>query len=496
MIQYAPRSVMYVKNKFLRVFHCCLFVIFLLAGNTYAEVYDNLTCANCVSLEMSDPNYWVNNLDTNPDRLLLNSREILKVNKEISDEEGTCVLDLTKMEENCKQSDRKKELLKSVDDVFEYMVRRYPNKDRKLYVDGYLIDNFSYFQKLKDAISNTGFVDDDKIVQIYSVAVERADIKNLPTSKVWGYDEPNDPDDESLNSVLEVNEPFVIRAKCEIDGEIFYYGLSNSCDGWVNAKSLALFKTKSDWLDAWKVDINKKGFLVVLQDKIVLEQSLLKPKTSGVTLYQGTVLKLVPYNKLPVNVGERSTWHNYVVYLPTRDEEGNYAKEYALIPMHSDVSVGYLPLTQKNILHVAFNCLGNRYGWGGMLGATDCSSYCKAIYKCFGLDLPRNTDWQEKVPNRCVDLKNMTNQEKNDFIKKLPIGSLLYMDGHVVMFIGSNGDDNFVIHNSGSMLMSDGSVRSISIVVSPLSVKRRSGKTYLESLNCAVLYDNECFVKN
>ena len=35
--------------------------------------------------------------------------------------------------------------------------------------------------------------------------------------------------------------------------------------------------------------------------------------------------------------------------------------------MSRDVSVGYLSLTNEEIIKQAFKCLGDRYGWGGML---------------------------------------------------------------------------------------------------------------------------------
>lgn len=488
-----------MRKVFKMSFLLVLFSVLLLFDIAYAKEEGNLTYSYGVTSEMSKLNYWIDKLGNDPNRILLNHDEISKVNKDIIKEKGNYVVDLTKIREPYRQAERKKILLDELRSNFEYMAKDYQNNDRKLYADGQLIDNEQYINRLKETILETGFVNDHKKVQIYTVAVKRADIKLIPTSKVWGYDTPEDPDDEALNSVLEVNEPFVVRAKCEFDGETFYWGLSNNCSGWVNAKDLAICKTKKEWIDAWKVDINKKDFLVVLQDKIALEESILKPKTSGIVLYQGTILKLVLEDEMPTQVGERATWYNYVVYLPTRDQNGNYVKEYALIPQHLDVNVGYLPLTRENILRVAFNSLGNRYGWGGMLGATDCSSYCKAIYKCFGLDLPRNTGWQIKIPYRSISLMDMTDQEKRDFIRKLPVGTLLYMDGHVVMFIGNDGEDSFVINNMGSLVLPNERLKIkkiYSVAIVPLSVERKNGKTFLQAIDYAVIYDNDYLDKS
>ena len=164
-----------------------------------------------------------------------------------------------------------------------------------------------------------------------------------------GYSE-DDTDDEVINAVLEVNEPFIIKQKCTVlseEGEInFYWGCSNNCSGWINVEDLAICKDRDEWLDAWKVDPEGDDFLVVTQDKIVLEKSRTAEYSSEVKLAIGTVLKLVPEEELPESIKERGTLNNYVVYLPTRDSEGNYVKKYALISQHCDVHVGFVPLTQ------------------------------------------------------------------------------------------------------------------------------------------------------
>lgn len=455
------------------------------------EIKSNVTYPKKVGSDMLDVSYWVNKLGREADKLLLNSSEIESINQDIIAGEGTRVNDIIAITEEMTQSERKRFLIKEVEDDFDYMVRDYPNKDRKLYVDGELINNLPYFENIKESILTTGFENDNEKIQFYSVATKRTEVKKFPTKAIWGYDSPNDPDDESCDTTLEVNEPFVIRAKCSIGDDMFYWGLSNSYTGWVNAKYLALFDTKEAWLEAWKVNVAGKDFLVVTQDNITLEPSTSAPETSEVQLKIGTVLKLVPKSELPERVNERATWNNYVVYLPTRNEEGKYVRSYALIPDRYNVSIGYLPLTQKNILNVAFSCLGNRYGWGGMLGSMDCSAYTKAICKCFGLDIPRDSDPQERIPNIIANLGNMTDEEKEAYIEKLPVGTPLYFPGHAMIYLGSENGVNYVISDTGSLSDTDGdlNVRSMySVIINPLTVRRRNGNTWLKCLTSALVF--------
>lgn len=455
------------------------------------ENKDVVTYAQEVTSDMTNSTYWSDKIGKDSDKLMLNTNEITKINQEIIDESKTHVCDISKITEDKTQSERKALLASDIEDEFNYMVRNYPDKDRNLYVNGELIDNLPYIENLKNSVLTTGFENDEEKIQIYSVAVKRTEIKKFPTKSTWGYDEPDDPDDESCNSTLEVNEPFVIRAKCTIEENTFYWGLSNSYTGWVNGKDLALFDSKQNWLDSWKVGISGKDFLVVTQDSIKLDFSTPSPEKSEVELKLGTVLKLVPENEIPESVNERKTWNNYVVYLPTRNDEGKYVRSYALIAEHSKVNIGYLPLTQKNILDVAFSCLGNRYGWGGMLGSMDCSAYSKAIYKCFGLDLPRDADYQESVPNRVVNLSEMSDEEKESYIEKLPIGTVLFFPGHAMVYIGSENEKNYVISDTGSLSDSNGdlNVRSMySVVINPLTTRRRNGNTWLKSLTGALIF--------
>lgn len=489
-----------------RIFYILIVFIVILSVNTAyvqanTEIYEskdlqeekgNVTYPKEVSSDMLNVSYWVNKLGKEADKLLLNSSEIESINKDIIEGEGTFVCDITSITEEMTQRERKNFVINEIEYDFNYMVRNYPDKDRELYVDGELIDNLSYFENMKKSILTTGFENDDEKVQLYSVATKRTEIKKFPTKAIWGYDEPDDPDDESCDTTLEVNEPFVIRAKCSIGDDTFYWGLSNTYTGWVNSEYVALFDTKEEWIEAWKVDVNGKDFLVVTQDNITLEPCASAPETSEVQLKIGTVLKLVSKNEIPESVSGRVTWNNYVVYLPTRNEEGKYVRSYALISERYNVSIGYLPLTQRNILNVAFSCLGNRYGWGGMLGSMDCSAYSKAICKCFGLDIPRDGDSQDSVPNGIVNLEDMTDEEKEEYIEKLPAGTILIFPGHVMIYIGSENGINYVISDTGSLSDTDGdlNVRSMySVIINPLTVRRRNGNTWLKSLSSALIFE-------
>ncbi len=486
-----------------------VFLVFLLniliINNSYAttveEVFvenvknklDYVTHESTVTDEMATSDYWANKIGKNADKVLLSPYEIAIINQEIIDGSGTNVFDITALNESKTQEQRKNNLVNSIDSDFLYMNRNDSSLPRNIYVGGNLIDNVAYISGMKNAVLSTGFEDNNAKIQLYGIGVKRTEIRMFPTNKVWGYDSPNDPDDESVNSALEVNEPFVIRAKCTFEGETFYYGLSYNCSGWVNAKHVAICSSKAEWLDAWKVDVDAKNFIVVTQDCITLMPSV-NDNNSNLELKIGTVLKLVPNDNIPQKVDDRNIYNNFVVYIPTRDANGNYVKAYALISENNNISVGYLPLTQREILKVAFSCAGNRYGWGGMIGAMDCTLYTKSVYKCFGLELPRNTTWQQKVPNRVDNIQGWTDEQKHNYIKTLPIGSIFFISGHAMIYIGTENGIDYVISDSGSLSDSAGDidVRSMySVIVNPLTARRKNGSTWLTSLISTLVLANQ-----
>lgn len=433
----------------------------------------NITYASGVTPEMCGTDYWKNKLGDDSDRLLMSVPQIDALNKKMLAEPNTCMNDIENMPSS-----------------YEATASERTIPTRALYVNGEKINNDEYFGKMINAMLTTGYsgMTDTQ----YAVVTKRANMKDWPTEDIVGYS-PDDTDDELQNSSMNVNEPFVIRQKCVIDGKTFYNGSTFNCSGWVPADCLAICATKQEWLDAWKVNTAAGDFIVVTQDKIVLEPSMYVPDISEVKLMLGTVLKLVPKSEMPQTVAERGTWNNYVVYLPTRDENGNYKRQYALISQHCNVSVGFLPLTQANVLDTAFSCLGNRYGWGGMLDSMDCSAYTRHIYRCFGLELPRNTTWQTQIPDHVSYLSGMSSEEKTAFIEKLPVGSLLMFKGHITVYIGSENGKAYVISDTGSLSDSEGELKVIgqmSVIITPLTVRRGNGSTWLENMIYAVSFDD------
>lgn len=442
-----------------------------------AIAQDNLIYAPLVTKEMCDSSYWYDKGIIDSDRVLMTADEISKINQAAIDGKGTNVIDIFGIK-GTYNADSSRQSLAGI-----------AVPTRSLYINGELIDNAAYFANISNAIKASGYTGSEAETR-FAVCTKRCDITSIPTSDIIGYS-AEDPDNEYTGSALNVNEPFAIRQKCDIDGETFYWGYSYMCSGWVNAENLAICDSREQWIDACKTDPSDEDVLVVIEDKIVTEPSIRVPYSSEVKLTFGTVLKLVPEKEIPESIGERATWFNHVVYLPTRNAEGRFEKKAALISMHNKVSIGFMPFTQKNILDVAFSCLGNRYGWGGMLDSMDCSLYTRNIYRCFGFIIPRNTTWQQLVPDTLISLDGMTEVQKGQLVETLPIGALLYFPGHTMMYTGTADNISYVISVLGSVVDVTGEIaikKIYSVSLNPLIVRRGNGRTWLDNLSSVVLF--------
>ena len=460
-----------------------------------------------VTEEMCHAEYWFNKntgSGMDIDKPLITNAGLAELNSLIASTEGTNLYDLENMDVPYDADKLRESLRKSVKSAL---------KDKDLYVNGVkLEDKAAWFTELENKIFETGYTG-DSVMPKFAVGVHRTLLSALPVNDYIGYS-ATDTDDEKVSSALNVNEPFLIKQKAEINGETFYYGNADNCTGWVYSKDLALCKDKEEWLDMWKVDHTKDDFLVVRENQINLEPSLFTPEVSKLKLTFATILKLVPENEIPATVTERGTWNNHVVYLPTRAGDGTLVKRPALISQHYDVSLGYPALTQKELLKVAFNNLGDRYGWGGMTEDMDCSLYTRNIYRCFGVRLPRNTTWQNAITKRKIDLSLKSDEEKFAAISRMPAGTLLFFPGHITMYTGTadylpEGSDSasqnkaaYVISDTGSLADSvgdDGVKTMYSIIVNPLLVRRANGSTWIKNIQSAILpisSDNMAYIKS
>jgi len=107
-----------------------------------------------------------------------------------------------------------------------------------------------------------------------------------------------------------------------------------------------------------------------------------------------------------------------------------------------------LPLSKTSIKRVALQLLGEPYGWGGMVEDRDCSAMTRDFFAPFGIWLPRNSRAQKGV-GRLIDLSKKTAEEKERAIiqEAIPFQTLLYLPGHIMLYIGTINNKAYAMHN-------------------------------------------------
>ncbi len=444
-----------------------LVITLLMSVNAFAAV----ETMPSVDEAMTSYEYWLKDVDE-PDKVLANTNEIKQLNRSFM------------TLKDCNMNDLFYES-GTFDGEAENLARwKSAMTDLASFLDGAHYDdteNTVSGQYVMDILRNVEDPDtSEKQALKYGICVKQSDVRAFPTDCIIA-DDPGDNDFDNVQlSGIRIGEPVTIRAVSE--DKKFYLCHTTCVSGWIPSEDIAICKNRAEWIKAWDFPVNK--VMVVTAAKLVLERSNTSPDLSGVMLTMGTVLQKADPSEYDDLITNRSLYYNYPVWIPVRNEDGNYEKKLALISMHHDVCDGFMPLTTENILMQAYKKLGDAYGWGGMLSAPDCSSYVRDVYKCFGLELPRNTTWQSAMPVEKYDISAATDEEKGEFFKELDPGTILFLKGHEMLYLGNKDGKHYVISSSSSMMDPEGDekVRIRNVIINSLDVKRANGNPWISEL--------------
>lgn len=224
----------------------------------------------------------------------------------------------------------------------------------------------------------------------------------------------------------------------------WYLVRSYNYTGWVKADTVATGEREQ------VLNYQQQApFLVVTGAKVFTAYNPHQPAVSELQLDMGIRLPLLSAAETGHNLHGQNPLGSHIVQLPVRQPDGSLAFTAALIPRSYDVHAGYLPYTPANIIRQAFKFLGERYGWGHDYNGRDCTGFISEIYRTFGLLMPRNSGQQGNgeygVNHRFSD--DLPYEARLDKLGLAKPGDLLYLPGHVVMYLGEADGQPFVIHD-------------------------------------------------
>ena len=435
-----------------------------------------------VSADMSKASYWSDKMP-DPNKILAEYDDIKALNQVIATDKATFMTDLagwsTTSFDGVAMAEK---LIKAANDDVE-----------GFYIQGCKYDadgnEYASLAKIKKAYFNTminNCADPEATTDMpvrFAICTKRTCLLSLPADRPI-RDNPKDLDFDYLYlTMVRVNEPVILRAK-SADGK-YYHAVTSCFQGWIDKNDVAVCKNKGEWLEAW--DFNPSETLVVYDNKICTEISNTEPAISNVMLPMGTCLKLASDEEAEGRINNRTAFNNHVACLPVRKQDGTYDKKLCLIRENQKVSEGYLPLTPANIAMVALNQLGDTYGWGGMMGSDDCSGFVRNVYKCFGLEMARNTGPQANQPVKKYILRGLSDEKKTETIQSLPLGAVLFMNNHEMIYLGTENDKLYIINALSKAVFNPGEKPTVirGCVINTLDVCRGNGNTWLQELHTA-----------
>ena len=277
----------------------------------------------------------------------------------------------------------------------------------------------------------------------HGLVVHRADLRAFPT-RLRVFSTPGDTDiDRFQESALFPGTP-VVMVHESADGQ-WWFVVSPTYAAWVEKQHVAEGSAQEVFGYG-----RKTPFLVVTGANVRTTFTPEQPGVSDLQLDMGVRLPLLADWPQDQAVNGQHAYTSHVVQLPIRDAQGQLQLVPALLPKIADVAHDVLPLTHANLIRQSFKFLGERYGWGHSYGTRDCSGFVSEIYRSMGVALPRNTSAQAVSPalNRIAFDKEDSREKRMALLRDLQVGDLVYIPGHVMMVIGNEGGQTWLIHDT------------------------------------------------
>ena len=230
--------------------------------------------------------------------------------------------------------------------------------------------------------------------------------------------------DLNLYSLLPPGTPLAL-AHTTRDGR-WAFALSTYNPGWVSTKDLVT----TSW-ENLKGYVKHRPFVVVTAPHCPVFSSPLKGNTPVFTVPMGTRLPLTGV-----------TMGFYRVLLPSPSSPRPWRTAY--IPGRLAVR-GYLPFNGETIVDQATNFLGEPYSWGGRKGV-DCSLLVREVFATTGVILPRNSAQQGNI-GEILWTPDSKETLYEALIEAPPGRTLLFLQGHVMIYLGRKDGEFKVIHS-------------------------------------------------
>lgn len=382
----------------------------------YKEVKERLPFFDNTPRIMKTSGYWISKLD-NPDKIILSKKEIKEFNERIF-----------KTKVNINNLKDYPETIKTADFLKTLNTRFLMITDKQYFNAKFEELPLSYFQNICDKIDVS---ESSETLHVkFAVTVRYSDIRIMPSEdKIFSSKSSFDIDRLQEES-LDFGTPLAVI--CQTKDKQWSYVAAPVEEGWIKTANIAFTdrKTLSKWINA-----KKTAVIINTKADVYLDESM---KNYFEYVRMGSrfpLLKKIGKTKICVSI-------------PASDAQGNLYLKQGYISS-DNINKGFLEYSQRNILIQAFKHLNSPYSWGGYNGEQDCSSFIGQIFNCFGIVLPETSFQKIKCGTLTADFSDdISSDEKNKIIfENAAAGlSLVYLPGHIMLYIGNNDNKPYAIH--------------------------------------------------
>jgi hypothetical protein len=290
-----------------------------------------------------------------------------------------------------------------------------------------------YFANIDDRIENlsdkNGLLPEkiiDRFIQWnqpeFGLITKACDLKLLPWENPLLFDKEEPDLDRNQLSKLNIGDQVVIYGK-STDGEWF----------------IAVTDAGAGWIKRGMVGIGSKTEVCNFTN----EQSRMVLIDPNTRIQTGELI-------IAANMGCSFPIHDYLrrtILIPRRNAEGNVRFTTGVVV--DEAVRDYLPKTVHHLIGQAFKYLGHPYAWGDHDPegyGLDCSRLVRDVLRTMGFKPPRNSQEQLAAGKKRINLTSFNNDQRLNRLKKLTPGSLLFTPRHVMIFLGEDQNEVYVIH--------------------------------------------------
>ena len=354
-----------------------------------------------------------------------------------------------------------------------------PASSPRYYEDGRLVSEEDYAEL--DAAVQRAQLSAEVDVR-WGMVVERASMRSYPThTRVLKSATDRDLDRFQETGVFPGQRLALLHESA--DGQ-WWFAVNYHYAAWLPKRAVAV--AGREQLERWAAQSPR---LMVTGATVATNYNPEDARTSEVQLDMGVSLPLLSAKEVGHNVHGQNPFASYIVSLPVRAEDGSLEFVPTLIGRGRDVKVGALEYRPSNLLSQAFKFLGERYGWGHDYNGRDCTGFVGEVYKSVGLLMPRNSGQQGTSP--FAPTRTFTSEDRAariQALKTLSVGDLIYIPGHVMMYIGEVDGEPYVIHDVTGLRYADseqtlysGTLSGVSVTpLTPMLLNRE--KSYVDAI--------------